>query len=145
MGGGSLLGDVGGVGAGCAGGAVFVVEGETAEFRVRFQIRTYYLRYSYRTEDETATGGEDYSPVEGTVEFAPGDTSRTVSLATLPDDVSEGHETFRLMFDNLKIKNKATIYNALHGRGPEWRDPGPGELALFPGEWALDAVIRGSN
>ena len=42
----------------------------------------------------TATAGEDYLPVDTIVGFAPGETSKTLEIQTLFDDVKESSETF---------------------------------------------------
>ena len=54
----------------------------------------------YRTSDGTATAGSDYEAARGTLTFEPGQTSKTVSVAVLDDDLDEGSETFTLaLFD----------------------------------------------
>ena len=50
----------------------------------------------YTTADGTATGGADYSPVAGTLTFAPGQTTQTITVPILNDTVYEGDETFKL-------------------------------------------------
>ena len=50
----------------------------------------------YRTSDGTATAGSDYEAARGTLTFEPGQTSKTVSVAVLDDDLDEGSETFTL-------------------------------------------------
>jgi Ca2+-binding RTX toxin-like protein len=54
----------------------------------------------YTTADGTATGGADYTPVEGVLTFAPGETSKTISVPILNDTVYEGDETFKLTLSN---------------------------------------------
>ncbi len=44
----------------------------------------------------TATSGLDYTPVSGTLTFAPGTTLQSVTVPTLGDIVLEGNETFQL-------------------------------------------------
>jgi hypothetical protein len=48
------------------------------------------------TSDGTATGGVDYTPATVTVQFAPGETSKTVTIAIQNDGVAEGEETATL-------------------------------------------------
>ncbi len=55
---------------------------------------TVTVRYS--TEDGTASGGADFTPVSGVLVFAPGETTRQVSVNILPDGVDESEETFGL-------------------------------------------------
>lgn len=55
---------------------------------------------SYATVDGTATGGPDYVAAEGTLRFEPGDTARTLTVATLTDNFMEGAETFTMELRN---------------------------------------------
>ena len=50
----------------------------------------------YATSDGTATQGEDYTGVSGTLRFAPGETTKTVSVTVLDDTHNEGSETLTL-------------------------------------------------
>ena len=50
----------------------------------------------YGTANGTATAGQDYVAVRGALRFAPGETTKTVSVAVLPDDHDEGSETMTL-------------------------------------------------
>ena len=50
----------------------------------------------YRTADGSANAGEDYTNTTGTLTFAAGDTSRTVSVPVLADVHDEGSETMTL-------------------------------------------------
>jgi sugar lactone lactonase YvrE len=64
---------------------------------------------SYTTANVTATAGSDYVGTSGTLTFAPGQTTRTVLVQTLPDTLAEGSETFVL---NLTSATGATIADA---------------------------------
>ena len=48
----------------------------------------------YATSNGTATGGDDYVATTGTLTFAPGETSKTISVVVLGDTVAEGAESF---------------------------------------------------
>ena len=51
----------------------------------------------YTTRDSTAglaKGGEDYTATSGTLTFAPGETSKTITIEILGDDIYEGLERF---------------------------------------------------
>ena len=50
----------------------------------------------YATADGTATSDEDYTATAGTLTFAPGETSKTVSVLITQDDIFEGDEAFTL-------------------------------------------------
>ena len=54
----------------------------------------------YETGDGTAVAGEDYTNVTGTVIFAAGETTKTVSVRVLDDDVEDAGETFELVLSN---------------------------------------------
>ena len=54
----------------------------------------------YATHDGTATAGEDYTAITGTLTFTAGDTSKTVQVRVLNDIVDEGRETFTLKLSN---------------------------------------------
>ena len=74
-----------------------VEEGEQAEFTVTLSAtsaRT--VTVDYATADDTATGGADYTSTSGTLEFAPGEDSKTIHVPTLEDDVDEETEIFTL-------------------------------------------------
>ncbi|MEV0568030.1 Calx-beta domain-containing protein [Dactylosporangium sp. NPDC050588] len=61
---------------------------------------------SYATADGTATAGADYTAGGGTVTFAPGQTSRPVTVPIVNDAVDELDETFTV---NLSAATGATI------------------------------------
>ena len=58
----------------------------------------------YATSDgpspNAATAGEDYESTSGTLEFAPGETGKTVSVPVLDDGHDEGEERFTLTLSN---------------------------------------------
>ncbi|SES37465.1 Calx-beta domain-containing protein [Actinokineospora terrae] len=51
---------------------------------------------NYATTALTATAGVDFTPVSGTVTFAPGETSKTVTVPLIGDLLDEVSETFRV-------------------------------------------------
>ena len=61
---------------------------------------------TYNTANGTAAAGNDYTPVSGTLTFAPGETSKTVPVPIVNDSVAEPTETFTL---NLSNASGATI------------------------------------
>ena len=56
---------------------------------------------SFRTVDGTAKAGEDYVAKSGTLTFAPGETTKTITIAVMGDNKRESSETFFLdLFGN---------------------------------------------
>ncbi|MDE0408896.1 MAG: fibronectin type III domain-containing protein [Alphaproteobacteria bacterium] len=56
----------------------------------------------YATRNGTAKKDKDYRKAKGTLTFAAGETSKTVSVAVLDDAHDEGTETFRLVLHDAK-------------------------------------------
>ncbi len=54
----------------------------------------------YTTVDGTALAGEDYGAAQGTLTFAPGETSRTITVNIIGDDLREGNETLTVQLSN---------------------------------------------
>jgi len=64
------------------------------------------ITVNYSTADGTALAGSDYTASSGTLTFAPGQTSKTVTVTVLGDTVVEGTESFTL---NLSGATNATL------------------------------------
>ena len=58
------------------------------------------LSVDWTTSDGTATAGTDFTAASGTLTFAAGETSKTVSVTLLDDAIDEGKETFALQLSN---------------------------------------------
>jgi len=56
----------------------------------------------YRTEDGTATAGEDYKSVSGIVDFAPGTVVTSITVPLLRDDIDWRSETFLVHLESPK-------------------------------------------
>ena len=56
----------------------------------------------YVTRDGTATADEDYTRTTGTLTFAVGETTKTVTVPLLDDAIDEGEETFTLKLHNVQ-------------------------------------------
>ncbi len=75
------------------------------------------FRYSYKTEDDDATAGDDYKAVSykavsGKVVFKTSTVSRKIRVETYEDDVDEGDgETFRLTLTDPQIRGRC--YNSV--------------------------------
>src|SRR5438046_3517628 len=54
----------------------------------------------FTTTNVTATAGSDYTATNGTLSFAPGETSKTITVDVLDDDLEEANETFRVVLSN---------------------------------------------
>ena len=58
------------------------------------------MTVDYATADGTAAAGADYTATSGTLTFAAGETTKTVSVPILDDSHDEGEETFTLRLSN---------------------------------------------
>ena len=75
--------------------------GATLDFAVRLsRARDAETRVDWATGDGTARAGTDYTAATGTLVFAAGETSGTVSVAVLADAHDEGEETLALRLSN---------------------------------------------
>ena len=84
--------------------------GATLAFAVTLdRTRDREVRVKYATSDGTATQGDDYTGVSGTLRFAPGETTKTVSVTVLDDAHDEGSETLTL---TLSSPRRAVIDDA---------------------------------
>jgi chitinase len=70
------------------------------------QAQTGAVTVAYATENGTATAGSDYTAKSGSLTFAAGETSKTVSVSVLGDAVAEANETLQL---KLSAASGATI------------------------------------
>jgi aryl-phospho-beta-D-glucosidase BglC (GH1 family) len=55
---------------------------------------------TYATSNGSATAGSDYVGTTGSVTFAPGETSKTVTVVVLGDTAAEGAEDFTVLLSN---------------------------------------------
>ena len=60
------------------------------------------VRVKYATSDGTATQGDDYTGVSGTLRFAAGETTKTVSVPVVDDVHNEDSETLTLTLSNAR-------------------------------------------
>ncbi len=63
----------------------------------------------YATQDGTAKAASDYNATSGTLTFAAGETSKTVTVQVIGDLLKEGNETFSVVLSNPSI---VTLGNA---------------------------------
>jgi hypothetical protein len=74
-------------------------EGQTLDFAITAAgTSDEPIAISYSASGGTAVVGEDYEALSGMLTFAPGDTSKTISLVTIEDSIFEGLETLDLTF-----------------------------------------------
>ena len=59
----------------------------------------------YATQDGTATAGSDYTSTSGTLTFAAGDTTKTISVPITDDTADDDGETFKLALSNVSGAN----------------------------------------
>ena len=75
--------------------ALPVGEGETAEFVVALSAASdQVVTASYRTLDGTASASSDFESISGTLRFEAGETTKTISVPTVEDEIREDGETF---------------------------------------------------
>ena len=104
-----------------------VSEGETAEFTVRLSATSgRAVTVSYRTVDGTAVAGSDYKSASGELRFEPGETTQTVSVETLEDELSEDAERFTV---ELSAASGATVSDGI-GEGTISDDDDAPELSI---------------
>ena len=65
------------------------------------------ITVNWATSDSTATAASDYNTAGGTLIFNPGETSKTISVNVLADNVPEGTETLNISLSN--VSSGATI------------------------------------
>ncbi|WP_375474129.1 PA14 domain-containing protein [uncultured Nostoc sp.] len=88
---------------------------------------------NYITQDGTAKAGSDYQSVSGNLNFAVGQTSNTIVIPILNDNVGESNETFALKFSNpvgVQLTNQQTSITIIDNDS---------------GNFALDTVASGLN
>ena len=94
---------------------------------------------NFATADGTATAGSDYVATSGTLSFAPGIVTQTITVSVVGDTASEPNETFTV---NLSSPTNATIVAAT-GVGTIVNDDGgavvPTQIPTLS-EWALMAL-----
>ncbi|MEJ7893689.1 MAG: Calx-beta domain-containing protein, partial [Solirubrobacteraceae bacterium] len=95
-------------------GDTTVTEGDSGEADATFTVSlsgasTQAVSVGYATADDTATAPADFTAVSGTVNFAAGDVSETVTVKVKGDTVDEPDERF---FVNLTNPQQATLADA---------------------------------
>ncbi|NOX75807.1 MAG: hypothetical protein GXP17_04175 [Gammaproteobacteria bacterium] len=86
-------------------GGTSITEGNsgttTAEFTITLSTSsTDTVTIDYATSDITATAPDDYQGKNGTLSFAPGETSKTITVNVITDVIAELDETFKMTLSN---------------------------------------------
>ncbi len=111
---------------------VAVVEGDAGTVNAVFTVTlsavsSQQVTVDYATADGTATAGEDYVAISGTLTFPAGTTTQNVTVVVNGDTLDEGsHETF---FVNLSNPSNATIADG-QGVGTITDDDGVPSLSI---------------
>lgn len=97
---------------------VTITEGNTGTRAATFTVTlsaaaSLPVTVAYVTDNGTATAGSDYQAASGTLTFAPGETSKTLTVLVNGDRLPEPNEAF---FVNLSIPINSTIADS-HGVG----------------------------
>ncbi|KAM3107674.1 PA14 domain-containing protein [Phormidesmis sp. 146-33] len=94
--------------------------------------RTQAASVNYATSNDTATAGSDYTAVSGTLNFAPGDSSKTFVVPILDDTIGERNETLTLTLSNPTSGTLGTQQTAVMTIADN-----------DPGNFSLDTVLTG--
>ena len=95
----------------------------------------------YATSNGTAVAGTDYTAASGTLTFAPGETSKTVTVTIIDDVHDEGTETLTLTLSNPRPAGTAKLADATATGRISNADPLQQEwLARFGRAAASDAI-----
>jgi len=86
-------------------GDVVLVEGNDGSSNATFTVSlttasSKPITIDFTTVDGTAIAGEDFVGVNGTLEFAPGETNKTIEVAVLGDKIDEIDEAFTIHLAN---------------------------------------------
>src|SRR6516162_8800358 len=128
-----------------------VIVGESdgfAEFTVRLSApSTSIVTVSYNDSNETALNGSDYDAVTGTLNFAPGETVKTVRVPIINDTTAESKEGFLFNLfsaSNAVIGNSSALATIIDNDAPSGT-PVSGTLAFAPGETAKTVSVPITN
>jgi hypothetical protein len=68
------------------------------------------LSVNYSTADVTATAGQDYTATSGTLNFSPGEISKTIQIPIADDGITEPDETFTIRLDASSLTSLGIPY-----------------------------------
>ncbi len=83
----------------------FILEGDEGNSSIEFTIElteasAQTISVDYTTEDLSAMVYLDYIPISGQLSFAPGETTKTLTVETITDEWREGNEKFNVKLSN---------------------------------------------
>ena len=115
-------------------------EDETIDFAVSLsRAASGPVSVTYATADGSATAGSDYTATSGTLTFAAGETSKTVSVPVLDDAHDEGDETLTL---RLSAATGAVIADGVATGTIENTDHMPAAWLARSGRTVTDQVLE---
>jgi uncharacterized delta-60 repeat protein len=131
-------------------GDASVVEGDFGTVKATFSVTlsgagTTAATVAFATASGTATSPADFASTAGTLTFAPGDTSKTVTVPIVPDGIDEVDETFVV---NLTTVTNIAVVADGQGKGTivdDDGDPGYWLVASDGGIFAFNAPFSGST
>ena len=82
-----------------------MVEGDTGTKAAVFTVTltpasSQTVTVDYATADQSAQAGTDYTSTQGTLTFAPGDTTKAITVPVLGDNALESDERFVVQLSN---------------------------------------------
>ena len=120
--------------------AAIVIEGDSgtqsAEFTVSIGGEHGGVTVDFATSAYTATQGGDYTATSGTLSFAPGETSKTILVPILGDNIDEDNELF---FVNLSNATGGGLITNSSGRGTIQDDDTDPTLSISGGHVVTEA------
>ena len=113
---------------------------------VNHEVKVDYATAADPGASNAATAGTDYTPVSGTVTFAPGETQRWVTVPIIDDSTEDSGETFRFVLSNPKPADKVRLGSAIPGF-KDVEGPGPkATVTIFNHEAELKALaVEGAS
>lgn len=122
-------------------GDVSVAEGESGTTNAVFQVTLdppnldQIVSVAYSTSDGTAKAGSDYQATSGSLNFAPGETSKSITVPIQPGTTAEPTESFSV---DLKPPKNAVVRDG-HATGTITDSTKPGTVQFEAPTYRLDA------
>ena len=96
----------------------------------------------YRTQNRTAVAGEDYVATSGVVTIEPGETTATIAVGIIGDDIEEYNEQFDVVLfgaenAKLSIARAGVVIVGENGERPEGLDDGDYRVVGYFPEWGV--------